>query len=548
MSTSWLLNTAWMLACSREAAAFRRATRRVAETQARLLAEMIRANRYTHFGRAHGFGTIRSPHDFQRAVPPSRYEDYEGLISRIAEGEKAVLTREPVTLLEPTSGTTGGEKLIPYTASLRRQFQRAVAAWVADLFRARPAVRMGRAYWSLSPALGPRRRTPGGIPIGFDDDAAYLGALEQVAVQRLLVAPPAVTRLPDMDASRYVTLFCLLRAADLALISVWNPTFLTALFSRFEEWRDRLCADIARGRPSLVDARFLPRWRPDASRAAALASVFRSRLPPPEKLRLAWPRLALISCWTDAAAGLFLPELRALFPDVEIQPKGLLATEGVVSLPLVGRAGAALAIRSHFFEFEEAGSPGGRFRLAHELDRGGRYRVVLTTGGGLYRYALRDEVELVGLVHQCPLLRFLGKADRVSDLVGEKLSESHVRTVLDRLFAAGGLQPRFALLAPVLDRPPRYRLYVQGPTRDAAPRLTAGLQSGLEENPYYRHAVVLGQLAQAEVRLLDADGPPLWAIYERHYLEKGQRCGDIKPAALDGWTGWPNLFEQARPS
>src|SRR5205085_4734172 len=122
-----------------------------------------------------------------------------------------------------------------------------------------------------------------------------------------------------------------------------------------------------------------------------------------EPLRRIWPRLALISCWADAAAGQFLAELRQLFPEVEIQPKGLLATEGFVSFPLTDKPGAALALRCHFFEFEELG---GRCRLAHELDRGGRYRVVVTTAGGLYRYQLGDEVEVVGFLHQCPLIRF----------------------------------------------------------------------------------------------------------------------------------------------
>src|SRR5262249_5236390 len=153
-------------------------------------------------------------------------------------GRRGVLTREPVTLLEPTSGSVRGEKLIPYTASLRRQFQRALAVWIADLFRHRPALRRGRAYWSLSPALGPPRRSAGGIPIGFDDDTAYLGTLERCAVQRLLVVPPGVARLADMDAFRYATLLGLLRAEDLALISVWNPTFLTALFAPLEAWQE----------------------------------------------------------------------------------------------------------------------------------------------------------------------------------------------------------------------------------------------------------------------------------------------------------------------
>src|SRR5262249_49343993 len=94
--------------------------------------------------------------------------------------------------------------------------------------------------------------------------------------------------------------------------------------------------------------------------------------------------------------------------------------------------------------------------LADERDRGGRYRVVLPTAGGLYRYQLRDEVEVVGFHHQCPLLRFAGKYDGTSDLVGEKLAEPHVRAVLDRLLAARGSQPCFALLVPILARPARY--------------------------------------------------------------------------------------------
>src|SRR5262249_54105242 len=148
-------------------------------------------------------------------------------------------------------------------------------------------------------------------------------------------------------------------------------------------------------------------------------------------LRLIWPQLALLSCWTDAAAGQFVPSLKELFPAVEIQPKGLLATEAFVSFPLVGAEGADLGIRSHFFEFEE--TTGNRIKLTHELERGGCYRVLVTTAGGLYRYQLRDEIEVVGFHHQCPLLRFLGKSDQISDLVGEKLAEPHVRTVLAHL-------------------------------------------------------------------------------------------------------------------
>jgi hypothetical protein len=238
--------------------------------------------------------------------------------------------------------------------------------------------------------------------------------------------------------------------------------------------------------------------------------------------------------------------LRELFADVEIQPKGLLATEGFVSFPLIDQPGPALAARCHFFEFEELGAS-GRCSLAHELVHGGRYRVVLTTAGGLYRYQLRDEVDVVGFHEECPLIRFVGRSDATSDLVGEKLAEPHVRGVLDRIVAAQSLQPRFVMLVPSLDRPARYRLYIQarGITSDS-PRLCTirqSLESGLMENPYYHHAVVAGQLAPVEVSALDPTGSSAWLLYEERCVRDGQKCGDVKLMALDRRLGWPAVFE-----
>jgi GH3 auxin-responsive promoter len=527
MTLAAWLNTAWMLKCAGEARAFRQATRRVAESQSQVLAAILHRNRDTEFGRAQRFRYLKDARDYQKCVPLSRYDDYAEPIQRIAAGQANVLTRDRVELLEPTSGTTAGEKLIPYTAGLRRQFQRAVAAWIYDLFRRRPAVRRGRAYWSISPVVCGARRTSAGIPIGFDDDAAYLGTLERRALERLLVVPSAVARLRDMETFRYQTLLHLLSAEDLTLISIWNPSFLTALVAPLSERQDRLRFDLRRQNRS-------------SGRASTLERIFRSNLSLPEKLRLVWPRLALISCWTDAAAAHYLRELREYFPAVEIQPKGLLATEAFVSFPLVGRAASVLALRSHFFEFQQA--DGEPCLGAHELELGRRYAVVITTGGGLYRYQLDDQVEVAGFENACPLVRFLGKSNCTSDLVGEKLAEPHVRAVLERLFVAHGLSPRFALLAPVVGRPAHYRLFLQGVGLGECGALQGGLEAGLEENPHYRYAVQLKQLAPVEIEVLDPRGEAGWRIYERRCLARGRRAGNVKPMALDNWTGWSAEF------
>src|SRR5262249_19838161 len=140
----------------------------------------------------------------------------------------------------------------------------------------------------------------------------------------------------------------------------------------------------------------------------------------------------------------------------------------------------------------------------------------------------------------------LGKADCVSDLVGEKLAEVHVRAVLDRVFARHGLAPPFALLVPVEGRPPRYRLYVQGGPGDKLPPrsvLAGDLETGLCENPHYGYAVRLGQLTRAEVALLSPRAESGWRVYERRCLAQGQRAGNVKPAALDARAGWPEMFQ-----
>jgi len=563
MTLAHWLNTGWMLSCRREARHFHHATHSVSETQQALLLRILAANQSTEFGRRHAFGRIRSSSEYQQRVPRSNYEAYADAIQRIAAGQDNVLTREPVELLEPTSGSSNrGEKLIPYTSSLRREFQRAVAVWVADVMRHRPAMRRGRAYWSVSPAMESGRVSPGGIPIGFDDDAAYLGRLERCFLKYLLIVPPSVTRLKAMDNFRYCTLLYLLGAADLSLISIWSPTFLTSLISSLDEWGDRICRDLRNGRLSLpvpgdseIQKLLTSRLRRDGHRSEQLHSILQTSASKADKLQQMWPQLDLISCWADAMAGEYLGGLRELFPNVAIQPKGLLATEGCVSFPLVDRHGAVLAIRSHFFEFAKIDHPQGGSanpatpRLADQLDMGQRYKVLLTTGGGLYRVELNDIVEVVGYENQCPLLRFVGRADRVSDLVGEKLNELHLQDVLHRVLVASGIVPQFSLVVPTSGPQPCYRLYLQADDieqlRAVSSLIARDVDAGLRENPYYQHAVEFSQLAPLEVRLLDGDRGQAWRVYERVCLERGQKAGDIKPTVLDTWPGWPVEFDRA---
>jgi hypothetical protein len=237
-------------------------------------------------------------------VPLSIYDDYRPAIQRMASGEPNVLTADQVRLFEPTGGSSSGEKLIPYTAALQSSFQRAIRTWIWDLYTKRPAVRRGRAYWSISPLSQHDRRTPAGIPIGFDDDTAYLGRIGQRFVARTLIVPREVARFRSVAAAQYATLFFLLRAADLSLISVWSPTFLTELLKLLWLRRDELCDDIARGQISIArisDENPMAQRRLQAmpARAESLGKIFNAANDISQCVTSIWPSLTLVSCWVD---------------------------------------------------------------------------------------------------------------------------------------------------------------------------------------------------------------------------------------------------------
>jgi len=242
-----------------------------------------------------------------------------------------------------------------------------------------------------------------------------------------------------------------------------------------------------------------------------------------------WPRLRLISCWADGQANAAAQALQQRFPGARIQPKGVIATEAIISIPFAGQF--PLAISSHFLEFLD---DAGNVKRAHELVSGALYEVIVSTGGGLWRYRLNDLIRVEGFIRATPSIRFVGKAGAISDLFGEKLSDAFVSQVLDKLRASAVLDGVFAMLAPQGNA---YILYVQG---NATPATLQALDKMLRENPHYAYCRDLGQLATPRLFKIDSDAN---AAMLKRLTAQGQRLGDIKPAALSQLDGWPAHFE-----
>ena len=552
MNTKVLIaNLLWFLYSAVRTRTWKKATHNVKPTQENILLNLLAKNAETAFGQKHSFKKIKSVDDFQRKVSIQTYEDIQPYINDIADGTSNVLTTEQVKRLGVSSGSTKASKLVPYTSSLITDFQQGIDPWMYHLMKDHLGIMGGKAYWSVTPVGDRQKRSKGGIPIGFDDERSYFGKLTQWVLGTVMATPSELALVQDMDVFRYATLRFLLQEKSLSWVSIWNPTFATLFLSPLEKWFDQLIEDIRTGLMS-VDLGVTPRV--DASIRKTLRRSPR-RAKELERIRdrkngclyeAIWPNLKLISCWTHGNSGEAVKQLQTYFPNVAIQPKGLIATEAFVSFPLRGEA-SALSITSHFFEFEEIGSK--TVWLAHELVVGKRYEVIVTTSGGLYRYRLNDVIEVFDHESECPLVQFVGKQDKVVDLCGEKLNEGFVMELVTEIVSRSGLDFRFWMVAPERngDVSPSYTVFVQATPQSVMSdgdlqSVCLEIEKGLRENYHYDYCRRLGQLGALRIFVVE-QSTNAHETYLSVCSEQGQRLGDIKPSALHQFQHWSEKFQ-----
>lgn len=524
-----LANSLWWLASSRSYAAFATALQDPAAAQEQVLRSFLRKNARTAFGQEHGLSEECTPAEFASRVPIRNYDDLRPWIERIRQGETRVLTDEPVRRLVPSSGSTAARKLIPYTASMHSELNLAIGPWIFDLYRMHPKAVLGVAYWSISPAIADPFQfvERSSIPVGFDEDAAYLGRWHKRLIDASMAVPSELKHISSTEDWRYITALLLLRRRDLSLVSVWHPSFFSLLMQTILDHWTQLLSEIATGTCAVAKrlppaARAEIRFRSDPRRSEEL------RISGPLKIDQLWPKLRILSCWTDGHAAGAAAELAQSLGSVVVQPKGLMATEGIVSIPFQGQH--PLAIRSHYLEFQDSA---GLVRCSSELQQDHEYNVVLTTGGGLWRYRLEDRVVVDGMVGRTPSIRFVSKSAQLSDYVGEKLSDGFVASVLMKLFHEAQTRPSFAMLAPDVDtKESRYTLYINA---DATEEICAKLDGLLSANPHYAYCRRLGQLCPPRLFRVSNDA---YRSYCQRLQDMGKRLGDIKPAGLSPLDGW----------
>lgn len=471
-------------------------------SQVKWLLDCIKRNAITEYGKRCHFDQIHTITDFQRLVPVVSYEDISDSITDIAGGRANSLFTGKAIAFERTSGSTDKQKLIPYSTESIFDFRKAILPWLATLAE-RYGITSGKAYWAISPATRQPEVTESGIPVGLPD-AAYLGEDFIPFFLESSVVPQWVAEIRNFEEWQLATLYFLVSCRDLKLISVWSPTFLLLLINALDERRSELESVFRHGIEKGVN--------PLPANSIALDKLL--EFYSSHDLNVLWPELKVISCWSDASSAVYADKLRKYLPSVPIQPKGLLMTEGVVTVPNKDNQ-SVLTSNSGFYEFLDGENS---IHLAHELNTGEDYEVIMTTSGGLYRYRTYDRVHCDGFSNNLPVLRFIGR-ESTSDMVGEKLIEEFVTSCFEGIDG-------FRMLIPVKEGDPGYLLVIEDCLNKE--EISSRIESRLSENPHYAYARNIGQLQPLKILPLK---DPL-SIYLNSPLHAGTRLGDIKVPSL----------------
>lgn len=530
-----LLKAADLLA-ARQWARWEKLTHSPEEVQNQRLYKIISRNRDTSFGLAHRFGEISKLEDYRRRVAIADYERLRPYVERAEQGEKNVLTAQPVLMFAQTSGSTGRPKMIPVTQSSRHGHRQLTRLWYHRALLDHPDLFSGKLLGVVSPAT--EGTTAGGIPYG-----AASGFIYQISpswIQNAYAAPYELSGIKDFETKYYLTMRLAL-AQDITFIGTPNPSTILKLVQTVNQHKQDLIKDIADGtiRSNCSLSKELRgnlerKLAKNPARARRLESLIKydGTLRPKEY----WPRLQLIGCWKGGTVGIRLQEFSRWFGKTPVRDLGYMASEAQMTLPIAdsGCAGI-LAIDENFYEFipeAEIASPSPTLLTAADLHEGASYYLIVTTRAGLYRYDINDVVRVSGFYNRTPLLEFVRKGRDVTSITGEKLHVNQVMQAMALAQSSSGIAVRHFRACADAEK----SLYVFAVELDAAPEqailshLLRELDSCLSRlNVEYEQKRASGRLA-APVLLLMKPG---W--FERKTdasLRSGTRDAQFKATLL----------------
>lgn len=408
------------------------------EENEKLLKKILKTNKNTEYGKLHNFSSIRTIEDFRRNVPVSGYEDFAPYIERVKNGENELLTASKILGYSRTSGSSGVPKYIPATntslkAYVKYTWTRALALGSAELKKQGKKYKPGRGVF-LSPATN--ECLPNGLPCS---NIAEIGARQYGFAYPYILAIPT-GNLFDMHDGDYIYniyRFALMDEDVTFIFSVFLSINVSQMAYLEKNWKV-IVDDIEKGvisdsiemKPELRK-QLSALIKPMPERAAYLRRQFEQGFDETLYKRL-WPNLTVICGIGNASFKPAADYIRSFAKGVSFDFSIYGASEGLVAACYeLENTDMQLLTDSCFYEFIPYGEPDTNVLTLDKLEKGKQYEILITTQAGLYRYRLKDVIEVKGFRNKVPLISFVYRKGQLFNIAGEKFSEEDARNTVE---------------------------------------------------------------------------------------------------------------------
>lgn len=413
-------------------------TKQIDAVQEQFLLKLVRAHQDTELGRKFGLPEIKTIDRFRERVPILPYSSYAPYTERIESGEPNVLNPDPVVYINLTSGSTGNQKKVPVTKRFHKSLISANLASIGFAFDAcashsRPDRKLEFGKLLVTNSTQIQGRTGGGIEYG----PVTVGSLRrgQLLYQLVLANSYDTLAIADSVSRHYVSLLFALGEPGVRSVVANFPMLLLRTCGYLEKYAPELINDLKTGaiapwvqlKPELR-AKLELQLRPNPKRARELKEILKGegKLTP----KLAWPNLSFVSSAFGGTSDFYFERFPDYFGDTPIFG-GLFGTaEGHFGIYHdFNNEGSILAIDSGFFEFipeEEWEAQQPKTVMPAEVKTGRRYRILVTSYSGFYRYDIGDVVEVLGFYESTPIIVFRHRRGGLLSSTTEKTTEFHV--------------------------------------------------------------------------------------------------------------------------
>ena len=515
------------------------------QSSEKTLRKILKVNANTVYGREHHFSKILWARNadqlfrlFEHAVEASDYEAFRPYVERHKQGEPDVLIPGKPIMYATTSGTTSKPKFIPISARyMRTVYSRMSKMWIWTVVTHRPHWQDGKLFQSVSKVIE-----------GYAPDGTVTGSVSGLTqkkipgfIRKKYTIPACVNDIPDYTA-RYYTMMRLGVGQDITFIVTANPSTMLEFAKSAVDHFDEIIEDVENGTlsekydiPEEVREEITANLKPDPKRAEFLRKV-KAEHPEPQ-FKDFWPNLQFLNTWKCGNTKIAADKVAAMIPEqTYYQEIGFAASECRFGLVLDDTVDTILFPNMNYYEFVEESdmeSENPRFYRLHELKKGVRYCIYVTTFSGLYRYNMHDMIEVGGFFKTTPKIHLVQKVNGIVSITGEKLYEKQFIDAVHQAEEQTGMKVNFFIgfASPENSNYDFYYEFADEETsKDQASDFTIQVDKNLKEmNVEYKTKRDSMRLKMPHTNVLY---PNSYEMFKRLSLKAGGRDGQFKLVLL----------------